>query len=56
MLAVTVMQMKDCKLAITVFAFEIQESLGVLALHLTRLTTHWQPEQVQRVSLSKLDG
>ena len=36
------------------FAFEIQESFGLLALRLTRLTAHWQPQQVQRVSLSKL--
>ena len=29
-------------------------SFGLLALRLTRLTAHWQPQQVQRVSLSKL--
>ena len=36
------------------FAFEIQELFGLLALRLTRLTVHRQPQKVQRVSLSKL--
>jgi len=37
--------MQGCKLAITVFAFETQEWFGLLALHLTLFTAHWQPQQ-----------
>ena len=54
MSAVRIIRMQGCKLAITGFALEIQESFGLLALRLTRLTAHWQPKPVQRVSLSKL--
>ena len=54
MLAMTFIRMQGCKPNITAFAFEIQESLGLLALHLTRLTVHRQPQPVQRASLSKL--
>ena len=57
MSAETIIQMQGCKLTITVFAFESQESLGLhslLALHLTRFTVHWQPQPVQHVRLSKL--
>ena len=57
--AVTMIRMQGRKLANTLacFAFEIQEfeSPGLLALHLNRLMApHWQPQQVQRDSLSKL--
>jgi hypothetical protein len=47
MSAVTLKRMAGFKLAATMFAFEIQESLGRLAFRLARLTAHWQPQQVQ---------
>ena len=46
----TIIRTQVCKLPITVFAFETQESLGLLALRLTFLTAHWW----QQISLSKM--
>ena len=54
MSVVRIRRTRGCKLAITVFAFEIQESFGLFALRVTLWTEHWQPQPVQRVSLSKL--
>ena len=50
MSAVTIIRTQVCELPITVFAFETQESLGLLALRLTFLTAHWW----QQISLSKM--
>ena len=52
--AVTIIRMQGCELAITVFAFETQESLDLLALRLTLLTAHWRPQHWQFILLSKM--
>ena len=49
----TVIRTHVCKLAITAFAFETQESLGLLVLRLTLLMAHWQPQQWELI-LSKM--
>ena len=49
-----IVRMQGQELAITVYAFEIQESFCLLALRLTYLTAHRQPQQMQRIRLSKL--
>ena len=46
--AVRIIRTRGCRLAITVFALE-----AGLKNQSTCLTAHWQPQQVQRVSLSK---
>ena len=45
MCEVRIVQKLGCKLAITVFALEIQELFGLLALCLTRLMANWQPQR-----------
>ena len=47
MSAVTLKRMAAFKRAATMFAFEVQESLGRLAFRLARSTAHRQPQQVQ---------
>ena len=54
MSAMTIILMQGCKLAITDFAFETQEWLGLPALRLTLLTAHWQPKQWLQTNLSKM--
>ena len=45
---------KDANSPLQIFAFQIQEPLCLLALRLTYLTAHRQPQQVQRIRLSRL--
>ena len=45
---------QGCELAVTIHAFKIQESFCLLALRLAYLTAHQQPQQMQRIRLSKL--
>ena len=52
--AMTIIRTQGCELAITVFAFVTQESLGLLALRLTLLTAHWRPQHWQFILLSKI--
>ena len=49
-----IVRSQGCELAVTICAFKMQESLRLLALRLTYLTAHRQPQQVQRIRLSKL--
>ena len=51
MSAVNIVRMQGWELAITVYAFEIQESLCLLALRLTYLAAHPPPQQVQCITL-----
>ena len=54
MYAVKIVRTQGFELPFTIYAFEIQESFCLLALRLTYLTAHRQPQQMQRIRLSKL--